>query len=183
MEPSCLRTRKTLEDIPTKNEFWEVINKVKLTPRQMEILELRFIDDLLVYEIGEKMGISRKTVERDLRDCYRKIKRILDRLPKFIRHNAFLGNEECKYCHITNFTVIDFETATAFPDSVCQIGIAIVENNKIVKTLSYYIKPPTIEFTNTKIHGIDYSKVKNAPNFGELWPTIKEYIQGKIIAA
>lgn len=53
MEPSCLRTRKTLEDIPTKNEFWEVINKVKLTPRQMEILELRFIDDLLVYEIGE----------------------------------------------------------------------------------------------------------------------------------
>lgn len=106
-----------------------------------------------------------------------------NRLPKFIRHNAFLGNEECKYCHITNFTVIDFETATAFPDSVCQIGIAIVENNKIVKTLSYYIKPPTIEFTNTKIHGIDYSKVKNAPNFGELWPTIKEYIQGKIIAA
>ena len=70
MEPSCLRTRKTLEDIPTKKEFWEVINKVKLTPRQMEILELRFIDDLLVYEIGEKMGISRKTVERDLRDCY-----------------------------------------------------------------------------------------------------------------
>lgn len=66
MEPSCLRTRKTLEDIPTKNEF-------------MEILELRFIDDLLVYEIGEKMGISRKTVERDLRDCYRKIKRILEK--------------------------------------------------------------------------------------------------------
>ena len=65
--------------IPTKNEFWEVINKVKLTPRQMEILELRFIDDLLVYEIGEKMGISRKTVERDLRDCYRKIKRILEK--------------------------------------------------------------------------------------------------------
>lgn len=31
-----------------------------------------------------------------------------NRLPKFIRHNAFLGNEECKYCHITNFTVIDF---------------------------------------------------------------------------
>ena len=69
MEPSCLRTRKTLEDIPTKNEFWEVINKVKLTPRQIEILELRFIDDLLVYEIGE----------RDLRDCYRKIKRILEK--------------------------------------------------------------------------------------------------------
>lgn len=45
----------------------------------MEILELRFIDDLLVYEIGEKMGISRKTVERDLRDCYRKIKRILEK--------------------------------------------------------------------------------------------------------
>lgn len=62
-----------------KMNFGEVINKVKLTPRQMEILELRFIDDLLVYEIGEKMGISRKTVERDLRDCYRKIKRILEK--------------------------------------------------------------------------------------------------------
>jgi len=79
MEPSCLRARQTLEDIPTKNEFWEVINKVKLTPRQIEILELRFIDDLLVYEIGEKMGISCKTVERDLRDCYKKIKRILEK--------------------------------------------------------------------------------------------------------
>lgn len=42
MKPSCLRIRKTLEDIPTKNEFWEVINKVKLTPRQIVILPYFF---------------------------------------------------------------------------------------------------------------------------------------------
>lgn len=42
MEPSCLRTRKTLEDILTKNEFWEVINKVKLTPKQAQQMLSQF---------------------------------------------------------------------------------------------------------------------------------------------
>ena len=41
----------------------------------MEILELRFIDDLLVYEIGEKMEYHVNCRKVDLRDCYRKIKR------------------------------------------------------------------------------------------------------------
>ncbi|WP_455655895.1 sigma factor-like helix-turn-helix DNA-binding protein [Phascolarctobacterium sp.] len=79
MDKTYQQIRQTLDDVPTKSEFWDIVGKIKLTSRQMEILELRFIDGLLLYEIGDKMGLSTKTVERDLRDCYRKIKKILEK--------------------------------------------------------------------------------------------------------
>ena len=72
-----MKVRHILDDIPTKEEFQEVIEKVKLTPRQLEILELRFIRHLLNYEIAELLGVSEKTVVRDLRKSYRMINEIL----------------------------------------------------------------------------------------------------------
>ena len=54
MNRTNLKVRHILDDIPTKEEFQEVIEKVKLTPRQLEILELRFIRHLLNYEIADR---------------------------------------------------------------------------------------------------------------------------------
>lgn len=73
MNRTNLKVRHILDDIPTKEEFQEVIEKVKLTPRQLEILELRFIRYLLNYEIADRLGLSEKTVVRDLRKSYRMI--------------------------------------------------------------------------------------------------------------
>ena len=70
MNHTNLKVRHILDDIPTKEEFQEVIEKVKLTPRQLEILELRFIRHLLNYEIA---------VVRDLRKSYRMIHEILNK--------------------------------------------------------------------------------------------------------
>ncbi|QEN03314.1 DNA polymerase III [Thiospirochaeta perfilievii] len=78
------------------------------------------------------------------------------------------------------FTAIDFETANKVKTSACQIGIIVVENGKIIKEFSSYIKPPEPdyflkEFTDN-IHGITKEMVKNAPTFKELWETISGYI-------
>ena len=82
-----------------------------------------------------------------------------------------------------NFVVIDFETANDFFDSVCQMGIAVVENNSVTATESFLIRPPQEDFTNTAIHGITFADVKNSPTFVELWPRVKSFVDGRTVAA
>ena len=104
---------------------------------------------------------------------------------EFIRYPVFDGTEEKFYRHVKNFTVIDFETANKYPDSICAIGIAVVKDNQIAEQQHWYIKPPygNNEFDNTPIHGIKYQDVENAPTFAEYWPTLLPYIKHKYIAA
>ena len=40
-----------------------------------------------------------------------------------------------------NWVAIDFETANAKRSSACALGIAIVENGRIIKRASWLIKP------------------------------------------
>lgn len=81
------------------------------------------------------------------------------------------------------FTAFDFETANFQNHSACQLGVAVVENGRIVQEKSWLIKPPGKIFTFTYLHGINYIMVKNQPSFGELWPEIRGYFEGQIIAA
>lgn len=84
-----------------------------------------------------------------------------------------------------NFTAIDFETAQGARWSICQVGIVRVENDKIVKTISTLIKPPKNEYqrSNTLVHGINGEITENSPTFPEVWPKIKEYIDGQLVVA
>ena len=82
-----------------------------------------------------------------------------------------------------NFVVIDFETATNFKNSICQMGIAVVENSSIIMTRSFMIRPPYEKFTNTEIHGITFEQVKDSPTFEQLWPEIKIFIEKQVVAA
>lgn len=82
-----------------------------------------------------------------------------------------------------DFVVIDFETANSKPDSVCQIGIAVVENKSIAEGVSFLIRPPYDNFSNSKIHGITLNKVKSAPDFSQLWSEISKYFSARTIAA
>lgn len=59
----------------TRKEFEAIIQEAKLTPRQMEIIELKFIHDLKNYQIAMRIDTSVQTVERDLRQAYNSVKK------------------------------------------------------------------------------------------------------------
>lgn len=81
------------------------------------------------------------------------------------------------------FTAFDFETANSQSHSACQLGVAVVDNGRIVEEKSWFIRPPDKFFTFTYLHGITYAMVKERPTFGELWPEISFFFVGQIIAA
>lgn len=61
----------------TRRSFYDVLNEAKVTPRQFEICELRFIKGLYNYQIGMQLNISEKTVEREISAAYKAINRVL----------------------------------------------------------------------------------------------------------
>lgn len=82
------------------------------------------------------------------------------------------------------YITIDFETANKNYTSACSIGLVGARNGKIVFEKYYLINPEEeFETYNTLIHGITYEDVKNEKTFPELWPEIKELIDGNILFA
>lgn len=61
----------------TRKEFDAIIAEAKLTPRQMEIIEFKFIYDLKNYQIAMRIDTSVQTVERDLQRAYNAVKKAL----------------------------------------------------------------------------------------------------------
>lgn len=84
-----------------------------------------------------------------------------------------------------DFVAIDFETATSKPNSVCSLGIAVVENNKVVETKEILIRPEPFEFNdyNVLIHGITPEAVFDKPKFCDIWEEIKPILENKVVAA
>ncbi len=84
-------------------------------------------------------------------------------------------------------TCIDFETANPFWGSICSVGVAVIEGNKVTKTISRLVKPhPDYrEFNrdNIRVHGIKPEMVADAPEFDEIYKEIKPYIEGSVVAA
>ena len=74
------------------------------------------------------------------------------------------------------FVAIDFETATHRRDSACAVGLAAGCNGRIVASRTYAIRPPTPQFSFTGIHGLRWEDVRDAPTFGDLWPTFRAWI-------
>jgi DNA polymerase III subunit epsilon len=85
----------------------------------------------------------------------------------------------------SEFVAIDFETANTDRSSACSLGITIVENNKIVDNKYWLIRPHELYFDpfNISIHGITENDVKDKPEFCELWPEIKGYLDNNLIIA
>ena len=76
------------------------------------------------------------------------------------------------------FVAIDFETADYGQDSACAVALVRVEDHQIVAKTHALIRPPRARFQFTYIHGITWERVKNEPTFGEIWPTMTEYLHG-----
>lgn len=75
------------------------------------------------------------------------------------------------------FLALDFETANYYRDSACAVGLAVVEENNIIESISYLIKPPSKWFVFTDLHGICWKDVKDQPTFTEIWPILNKYFQ------
>lgn len=84
-----------------------------------------------------------------------------------------------------NFVALDLETATSFRGSICEIGLAIVEDGRIVDSKSWLVKPEDNEYDyfNIEIHGITPEMTENAPSFKEAWKEVLPYIQNKLVVA
>ncbi len=79
---------------------------------------------------------------------------------------------------MSNFTAIDFETATGDRNSICQVGLVIVEQCKIIDRISYLVQPPRNLYSDRciEIHGITPDKTAEAPTFDKIWQLIEKHI-------
>lgn len=82
-----------------------------------------------------------------------------------------------------SFVAIDFETADYYRDSACQVGMAKVENGRIIDRFNMFLRPPRQQFRLSHIHGITWRDVAKAPTFEEAWPRIKAFISGSAFLA
>lgn len=83
------------------------------------------------------------------------------------------------------YVAIDFQTANRWHKSACSVALVTVKDGKIIDTFYSLIRPGILHFDkeNTALHGITKGMVKDAPYFDELWPLIKEKINGKTLVA
>lgn len=77
-----------------------------------------------------------------------------------------------------NFIAIDFETATGKRASICEAGISVVKDGKVVETKSWLIRPEdnAYSYWNIQVHGIHPEDTEDAPDFPEVWSEIMEYL-------
>ena len=80
--------------------------------------------------------------------------------------------------NVSSFVALDFETANRSRDSACAISVVRVEKGRIVKTVSRLIRPPSMEFEFTYIHGITARDVKDAPTYASLHHEILDLMDG-----
>ena len=84
---------------------------------------------------------------------------------------------------MSTFVAIDFEIATARRDSACAVGLAAGCGGRIVLARTYLIRPPHPRFTFTRIHGLGWEDVRDAPDFAELWPVLRAWIGDAVFVA
>ena len=84
-----------------------------------------------------------------------------------------------------NFIAIDFETANIFRSSICSIGLAIVENGKLVDSQHILVKPIPNHYDsfNTYLHGISDRETKNKKTFKQQWKELEKYFNKQTLVA
>jgi DNA polymerase-3 subunit epsilon len=73
-----------------------------------------------------------------------------------------------------NFVAFDFETANNNRNSACALALIEVEEGKIVNKKSFMIRPPSLEFQFTYIHGIRLEDVRTMPTFERYWSQLSK---------
>lgn len=72
-----LRNAREWLQTSTWCSFYAVLKEAKITPRQMQVCEMKFVNGKTNYQIAMEMNISVKTVEKDLSTAYNAINKVL----------------------------------------------------------------------------------------------------------
>lgn len=77
------------------------------------------------------------------------------------------------------FAAIDFEIANGKRSSICSIGVAIIEDNKVIDSVYMLVRPYPNFYTRftTAIHGITMQDTIDSPDFEEAWTRIAGRLQ------
>ena len=79
---------------------------------------------------------------------------------------------------MTTFAAIDFETADRLRDSACAVGVVRVEQGRLTDRYYRLIRPLRQRFEFTHVHGLTWNEVRGSPTLGEIWPELREFIEG-----
>lgn len=73
-----------------------------------------------------------------------------------------------------SFAAIDCETATGHRNSICAVGLVIVNDGKLVAKRTWLVQPPGNRYwsTNIAVHGISPLDTADAAPIGHLWAEI-----------
>jgi DNA polymerase-3 subunit epsilon len=85
-----------------------------------------------------------------------------------------------------DFLALDFETATAQPDSPCELGIAVVRGGVVREVRNWLIKPPQWPYFspyNIAVHGITPQDVAGAPRWKDIWDEVAELLHEQVVVA
>jgi len=80
-----------------------------------------------------------------------------------------------------DFIALDVETANEDYSSICQVGLAFVENGEVTGCWGTYVNPQC-RFTNTRIHGINEETVVEAPKIDQVFRQLKATFEGHLVA-
>ena len=80
------------------------------------------------------------------------------------------------------FYALDVETANPDQFSICQIGIVVFENGRVVDTWSSYIDPQSyFHWAFIRVHGITEEMVKGQPTFARVYPKLRRLLENNIV--
>lgn len=84
-----------------------------------------------------------------------------------------------------SFAAIDFELANGVRNSVCSVGIVVVENGDIIDEYYSLVQPPQNKYHwgNSKVTNISAKTTANSPSFKDIFPEIQKRLQGKKMVA
>ena len=86
---------------------------------------------------------------------------------------------------MNSFTALDFETATGYRNSICQVGLVRVENGIITKEVNILVRPPDNYYWSrfTDIHGITPAMTQNEATFDQIWHLAAPFITNRNVVA
>jgi DNA polymerase III subunit epsilon len=83
-----------------------------------------------------------------------------------------------------DFVVIDVETANPDLSSICQVGIASFQNGNLLEAWESLVNPEdNFSPFNISIHGIDETRVRNAPNWRNVFPQVALRLEEMIVVS
>src|SRR5687768_209079 len=84
-----------------------------------------------------------------------------------------------------SFTAVDVETANERYDSLCSLGIVVVENGVIMEERSYLIRPKVLRLAviNSQIHKLTEEDLKKVPEIIDIWQNIHSLLDNRILVA